>query len=183
MGAPLPVKIRGSAFTLIELTIVIVIISILSAVMIGEMSGSFQDALLRSTSRELISAFNLASTEAISFNRLHRVRLDPAAGRYVIEKHQRGDEFVPARNVIGSEGRLDPRISIQLREPEQELPDTETEPAPAERQPSSVEAINFYPDGTADSREVELRDREGFGLALRISEIDARVQIITLEHQ
>ena len=40
------------AFTLIELMVVIVIIGIMTAMMIPEMKGTFQDALLRSTSRE-----------------------------------------------------------------------------------------------------------------------------------
>jgi hypothetical protein len=45
------------------------------------------------------------------------------------------------------------------------------------------DAISFYADGTADQREVELRDPEGFGLALRINPITSRVQYIELERQ
>jgi type II secretion system protein H len=159
---------RGG-FTLIELMVVVVLIAIMSAVIMGEMSGTFQDALLRSSSRQLINVFNLASSRAISLNRLHRVRLDRVMGRYTVEKQERGKKFAPVKDVAGSEGMFDSRISIRVRE----LGETET----------ASDTVSFYADGTADNREVELRDRDGFGLALRVSPITSRVQIMELERQ
>jgi prepilin-type N-terminal cleavage/methylation domain-containing protein len=173
-----PVKRSETAFTLMELMVVLVIIAILSAVIVTEMSGTFQDALLRSTGRQLIGVFNLASTRAIAVNRVHRVRLDRSSGRYIIEKHTHGDEFEPAQDVPGSMGDLDPRIMIQV----QNDAETENESAPPESTPDDG-VINFYPDGTADGREVDLRDRDGFGLALRLSAVSARVQVLELERQ
>ncbi|HZM02633.1 MAG TPA: GspH/FimT family pseudopilin [Candidatus Saccharimonadales bacterium] len=170
MQPPLPVNPKFRAgFTLIELMVVVVLIAIMSVMILGEMTGTFQDALLRSSSRQLISVFNLASSRAISVNRQHRVRLDRATGRYLVEKRERGNEFVPLKDVAGGEGTLDSRISIHVEEP------GETE--------SSSDTVSFFADGTADSREVELRDRAGFGLALRVSPITSRVQIIELERQ
>lgn len=182
MRAGLPVNNRWAAFTLIELMVVLIVIAIMSAVIVGEMSGSFQDALLRSSSRQLISVFNLASSRAISVNRLYRVRFDRVTGRYFVEKHARGDIFVPTRDVPGSEGALDSRISIRVQESgEIETPSPDMETDRPER--ASDNAVNFYPDGTTDGREIELRDRDGFGLALRVSPITARVEIIELERQ
>jgi type II secretion system protein H len=182
MRATFPGKNRRAAFTLIELMVVLIIIAIMSGMIIGEMSGTFQDALLRSSSRQLISVFNLASSRAISVNRLYRVHFDRATGYYVVDQHARGDSFVPTRDVAGSEGALDSRISIRVQDPDEiETPEADTEAARPERAPD--DAVNFYPDGTTDGREIELRDREGFGLALRISPITARVQIIELERQ
>ena len=178
-----PVKNRRAAlFTLIELMVVLVIIAIMSAAIVGEMSGGFQDALLRSSSRQLISVFNLASSRAISINRLHRVRFDRVTGHYFVETHARGDNFVPARGLSGTEGALDSRISVRVQEPDEvETPSPDMETPGPPRAPDN--AINFYPDGTTDGREVELRDRDGFGLALRVSPITARVQIVELERQ
>src|SRR5438876_3050066 len=42
-------------FTLIELMVVIVLLGILAAMIIPEMKGTYQDAMLRSASRELVS--------------------------------------------------------------------------------------------------------------------------------
>ena len=54
--------------------VVIASIGIMTAMMIPEMKGTFQDALLRSTSRELINVFDLAYTR-VSLNQLRRVRM------------------------------------------------------------------------------------------------------------
>jgi type II secretion system protein H len=173
---PIPVKQSHDGFTLLELMVVLVIISIVSAVMVAEMSGNFQDALLRSSGRKLINVFNLASTRAISINRLHRVRIDRATGNYVIEKHVRGDQFAPA-DVGGGAGTVDSRIAVQIEDA--------SDPSSVNQESRSDQggpgnAINFYPDGTADAREVDLHDRDGFGLALRVNPVTARVQIIEL---
>ena len=100
MAATPPVQLRHRAFTLIELIVVVVIIAILSGVIVAEMGGTFQDALLRSSSRQLISVFSVASSRAISLNRLLRVRIDRATGRYAVEKHARGDEFIPRPRIF-----------------------------------------------------------------------------------
>src|SRR5665213_1544860 len=109
-----PVNHSRSAFTLIELIVVIIIISVMSAAIIAEMSGGLQDALLRSSSRQVISVCSLASSRAISVNRQHRVRFDRVTGRYVVEKRAHGHEFVPA-DVTGT---IDPRISLRVQDPE-----------------------------------------------------------------
>ena len=185
-------RARLSAFTLVELMVVIAIIGIMTAMMLPEMRGTYQDALLRSTSRQLISVFDVASSHAISVNQAHRVRFDHKTGRYVIEKVTpgRGPEsgHVPARDVPGGEGQLDTRISIQLR-PIVDVPiqgnDQPAVAAPEQSAPPEMpeEAITFYPDGTADAAEVVLRDQDGFRLALRINAITARVRIIELARQ
>jgi prepilin-type N-terminal cleavage/methylation domain-containing protein len=163
MNRPSPGK-RARGFTLIELMVVLVLISIMSAVIVGEMGGTFHEALLRSTGRRLISVFSLASSRAISLDRTHQVRFDRATGHYAVETRRHGD-FVPVEAVGGTEGTIDSHIVLRLRGE------------------GLKDAIAFYPDGTADEREIELRDPEGFGLALRINPVTSRVQLIELERQ
>src|SRR2546425_471834 len=126
---------RRRGFTLLELMVVLILIGIMTAIIIPEMKGSFQDALLRSTSRELVNVFNLASSRAVSINQLHRVRLDRNSGRYLIERRAQENEqatgFVPAPEIPGSEGKLDTRISIEIRTPGEPVPDAPDQPAPA----------------------------------------------------
>ncbi len=174
---------KRSAFTLIELMIVITLIGIVSAVILPEMKGGFEDALLRSTSRDLVNAFSIASSRAVSLNQLHRVRLDTKTGRYVIEKRTRetanGDQFSPLNDVSEAEGKLDTRISIQMRN----LDDSQTTaPAPVDNgEPKpAMDSISFNSDGTADATELLLRDRQGFRLALRINPVTSRVKILEL---
>jgi prepilin-type N-terminal cleavage/methylation domain-containing protein len=175
-----------NAFTLFELMVVVVLIGILSAIIVPELRGGYEDALLRSTSRKLLNTFSIASSRAISLNQQHRVRLEPKSGRYVIEKRiretVRGDEFAPLKDVAEAQGTLDTRIFIQVRNqesaPTDAAEDTGAKRDGEKRQP--IEAITFYSDGTADAAELLLRDRQGFRLALRINPITARVKILEL---
>ena len=155
---------RADGFTLIELMVVIVIISIVSAVIIGEMAGTFHDALLRSTSRQLVSVLSLASSRAISQDRMHLVRFDLATRRYALETRRHG-ELIPVESLGDNQGKIDPHIAVRFLGE------------------GLSDSISFYPDGTAEKREIELRDPEGFGIALRINPITSRVQIIELEKQ
>jgi prepilin-type N-terminal cleavage/methylation domain-containing protein len=177
-----------SAFTIIELMIVVVLIGILSAMIIPEMKGGYQDALLRSTGRSLVNAFSIASSRAVSLNQMHRVRIDTRTGQYVIEKRTRetvqGDEFAPLKDFSEAQGTLDQRISIQVRRSEDALAASpDGSPAPLAESAPSGETIAFNSDGTADAAEVLLRDRQGFRLALRINPITSRVKVLELERE
>jgi Tfp pilus assembly protein FimT len=177
---------------LIELMVVIVLIGIMTAMIIPEMKGTFEDALLRSTSRELVNVFGVAGSHAVSVNQVLQVRLDRKTGHYAIEKQVRGsgreNHFVPARDIPGGEGKLDTRISIEIRVPGDDTAQTSggTVPQAPESTPQeqgAEDAIAFYPDGTADAREIVLRDAEGFRLGLRINPVTARVHIVELAHE
>ena len=171
------------AFTLIELMTVIVIIGIMTAMIIPEMRGTFEDALLRSTSRDLVSVFELASSRAISLNQLHRVRLDTTTGRYLIERQAPAgapEEFVPLKDVAGCTGELDQRISIEIRRPGE---DVATDLAPLEKAQNPPDTISFYPDGTADAVIILLKDRAGFRQGLKLNPTTARVHVFEMERE
>jgi len=176
---------KKKAFTLIELVIVITLIGIAAAMIIPEMRGGYQDALLRSTSRDLVNVFNIASSRAVSLNQLHRVRIEADTGRYVIERRTRettqGDEYKPLDDVAEAQGTLDKRISVRVHnidEPQAAAPNTGNSQTRAD-----IDSISFYSDGTADSAELLLRDRQGYRMALRINPITAHVKILELERE
>ena len=172
------------AFTLIELMTVIVIIGIMTAMIIPEMRGTFEDALLRSTSRDLVSVFELASSRAISLNQLHRVRLDTTTGQYLVERRIREgtqEEFIPLKDVSGCKGELDKRITVEIRRPNAVAPEPGVVPLDEAQNPTDT--ISFYPDGTADAAMILLQDRAGFRLGLKLNPITARVHVFELEHQ
>ena len=166
------------AFTRIEMVVVVVLIAVMAAMIIPEMKGSFDDALLRSTSRDLINVFDLASSRAVSLNQSCRVELDTQSGRYFVEREIRGgvqENYVPLKDVSGAEGKLDSRIAVEMSPPDEASPDNPPDnSAPEAVSPS---AISFYPDGTADAMEIRLRDQAGFQMVLRLNPITARVHL------
>jgi type II secretion system protein H len=182
-GTLAPPQLRR-AFTLIEMMVVVVIIGITTALIIPEMKGTFEDALLRSTGRDLVEAFSLAASRAVSFNQPHRVELNPRTGEFSVESRARDEargEFAPLKDVAHSAGKLDARIAIEITKPA-EISAEDSAPVGAPETDSS-DAISFYPDGTADAAEIRLRDRAGFQLRLRVNPITARVQITEPEHE
>ncbi|HYT59169.1 MAG TPA: prepilin-type N-terminal cleavage/methylation domain-containing protein [Haliangiales bacterium] len=187
-----PDKAGKPGFSLIELMVVLVLIGIMTALIVPEMRGTYEEALLRATTRQMVDVFSLASSRAISLNQPHRVRFDRNAGRYFIERAsqegEQGSGFVRARDIPGGKGELDGRISMEIRKPDEAL-SSGSDPgmsSPLEddlRVRDKDESIAFYADGTADAAEVVLRDRDGFRLALRINPVTARVHIVELERK
>jgi type II secretory pathway pseudopilin PulG len=175
--------------------VVMILMGIMAAMVLPEMKGSYEDALLRSASRELVDGFDVAYSQAVSLNQTHRVRLDRQRSRYVLERKlsedAQRDEFVPVRDIPGGAGNLDPRIQIQFRKTgEGAESEAGPEPLPAgaedsrrqetPRSGNDSEGVSFYPDGTADAVEVVLQDRDGFRLGLQINPATARVHIVEL---
>ncbi len=159
-----------SGFSLIELMVVIVLMVILTAMILPEMRGTFEDALLRSTGRKLVNAMNLAHSRAITFQQTHRLVLDETSERFVIERMAHEGEsakYVAVSDVPGGSGPLDKRIKVAVQKDD----------------PGNLRMITFYANGTAESAEIVLRDREGFGVAVKVNGITGRVTTQELEHE
>src|SRR5436305_8539646 len=81
---------REKGFTLIEMMIVVILIGIMTAMILPEMRGTFQDALLRSTGRKIVEVLSLANSRAVSLNQAHKVVFDRRSHRYAIERSAPG---------------------------------------------------------------------------------------------
>jgi type II secretion system protein H len=177
-----------AGFTLLELMVVCVIIGIMTAMILPEMRGTYEEAILRSSGRELINVFQLARSRAIVTRQPHRVRFDRKVQRCRLERAAQpgevGSGYVPAEAELRGAGALDRRISIEIRRSKAMDVTGEADGlAPNAAGDGSwnaapPDAIGFYPDGTADAGDIVLRDRLGSRLVLRINAVTARVQVI-----
>jgi hypothetical protein len=167
--------------------IVVILIGIMTAMILPEMRGTFQDALLRSTGRKMVEVLNLANSRAVSLNQAHKVVFDTKGHRYAIERSARGQDEgngpVALRDIPGGEAEIDPSLSLELHTAEVESVEMGEQAEPIESHDEGItdrrrDVIAFYPDGTADATELALRDREGHQIVLRINPITARVQVL-----
>lgn len=161
-----------------ELMVVILIITILTAMIIPELRGTMEEALLRSSARQLAGACDIAYSRAVAAGQLHRLQFDPATGSFSVERPAgRGARTAnpTTADVPGAKGVIDRRITVELRH------STEGTNAPAstlDRAPSGrTEGINFYADGTAQASEIVLQDRAGFRLSLHINPVTSRIKL------
>jgi len=184
---------RRAGFTLLELMVVCVVIGVMTAMILPEMRGTFEEARLRSSGRGLVSVFQLARGRAITTREPHRVRLDLEAHRCHLERRARPGEpvsgYVPAGVPLGAGGVLDRRIEVEFRPVQrmEESMDAEWSGPAADVgggwDGEFAKGITFYPDGTADAGDMILRDREGFELRLRVHPATGRVELKELNRE
>lgn len=176
-------------FTLIELVVTLAIIAIAAAVIIPEMRGTRDAAVLRAGGRRLVSAAALAYSQAVVRNQTHRLTLNPTTGRFAIERQigaGKGNRngggsggFTVASDLPGGgRGIVDGGVKVEIR-PGGQVEDPASEPAAApEMIAAGPPALVFHPDGTADAAEVSLRDAAGFRLRFRLNPVTARLQVV-----
>jgi type II secretion system protein H len=183
-------------FSLMELMVVMVLIGVMTAMIVPEMKGTFQDELLRSTARKLVRVMHFAYSQSISLQQQHLVRVDAKAGRCFVEPRNRSRQptventdstngvktATGSADLLGSAAQFDSKITVEIRKSRQPSADEPAGEAPEESNFNSIpDAITFYPDGTAERAEIVLRDNEGFGLALRINPSTARTELVELQ--
>ena len=149
-------RVPQNAFTLIELMVVIAVIGIAGVMIVPEMKGAYQDALLRAACRELVDTFQLAYSRAVSLNVDHRVRIDEGSHRYVIEaadpRSAPRSEFHPLKGFAGCEGKLDRRVSVRLRYPTAETQGEAASPGQGLEHLAHPEVLEVHRRHAAPSR-------------------------------
>jgi prepilin-type N-terminal cleavage/methylation domain-containing protein len=81
---PIPARTRGSAFTLIEIMAVILILALIAAV-VGPRISAIAGQAVMDDGRQLAAALDFARGKAMALGREHRVVLDVGGARYWIE--------------------------------------------------------------------------------------------------
>lgn len=179
---------RGSGgFTLIELMVVLGLIAIMTGVVVSEMSGTREDAILKASARKVIDVLNLASSRSITLGQTHRVQFEVGKHRFEVRRKvhepEEGVGFVSLNDATGSIGEWDERIQMEFPKPE--TAENEGSENVPEDEPKELEhgAISFYPDGTADPFRMILRDRQGYEIVLQINPATGRVKVKQFERQ
>ena len=144
-------KGRGGGFTLVELTVVVIIISVLAGMIAPRFAGSIGSTALRESARRLLVAAQYARDFAVTRRRACRLVIDSKQRRYVLECEAEPDaqpgEFTalragPVRAGALSRGVRFGQVRVEGLGPRRAEPDR----------------ICFEPGGGADDAVVEITD-------------------------
>jgi type II secretion system protein H len=162
-------------FTLVELLVVIVLIGIVTAVILPEMRGTHGDAQLRAATRKILNLCALASSRAVTLNQDQVVRIQ--GENYFLEsarKNKNGKSKEPER------GKFTSKITVSILPIPQ---DDSNENEAQEPTSDSENSLKFFSDGTAEAKIIELKDRDGFVLKLRMIPTIARFRVSEISRE
>ncbi|MBN1902082.1 GspH/FimT family pseudopilin [Candidatus Sumerlaeota bacterium] len=149
-------KTRQRGFTLLELSIVIVILGVMMAFTIPNMRSMNDKNKLISSTRELVGLIRYARAEAITREYETEIRIDVEKGRFRLDLNEFKNE-----EVFGSGDRLE-RRRYQIEQIRNLPRDVKFTKVYAELDPQGVERITrlvFFPDGTATWAEINLQSK------------------------
>lgn len=122
-------RARSSAFTLLELVLVLVIIGTALGMAAPSLRGWSRGSRLRDTADQFLALTRLARSQAVASCQVHRLCLSSSGQYQLLVQH--GEEFVPIASSFGDVFMLPEGYRIQLR--------VLTE--------GSENCIDFYPTG------------------------------------
>lgn len=149
-------------FTLVELLVVIVLMTVLSTMALPRLAGASGAAQLRTAAGQLLTTGRYARDYATTHRSICRLALDGKEGRYKLlcqsDPQNKPDEFSPLRWGIGKEaGLAEPIRFEQIRIEPRKRAD--------ELAPRRGQYIQFDPGGQADAAALILSDgRQAYSL-------------------
>lgn len=142
--------------TLLELSIVIVILGVMMAFSIPNMRGMNDKNKLISSTRQLVGLIRYARAEAITREYETEIRIDVEKGRFRLDLNEYKNQ-----RIMGSGDRIEKKR--QQLEQIQDLPrDVRFTKVYTELDPQGIERISrivFFPDGTATWADINLESR------------------------
>ena len=144
-------------FTLVEVIVVIVVITVLATMIVPRMSASTGPAALRESARRLLVTVRYARDFAVTYRRGCRLMFDPNEHQYGLayqeDPEHRPGRFSPLRTAMGKAAPLGRGLrfaKLQIDRP----PDADAEEA-------ETPYVDFAPSGRANAAIVEITDGRG----------------------
>ncbi len=143
---------RTRGFTLIELLLVVVIMTLVTALAAPGFRGTFRAMALEETARSFERTLLFARERSILEGRRHRIFLDSEDGVYSVSV-QSGEGYLPLRDRVGRRRYLPGGISMDSLETE----------------------VTFYPHGGGTLLSVEFTNEDGERRHVTVAALTGRV--------
>jgi prepilin-type N-terminal cleavage/methylation domain-containing protein len=144
-GSPLHCHRKQGGFTLMELILVLVVISMVLGLCSPSLRGFFASRQTADAAGNILLLTKWARSEAVSQGHRCRVNFDPAAGTYWLTV-QEGGAFVPVRHDLGRRYQMPEGAVVAVR---------------CEVAGASPSYVQFYPSGRSDTAAIEIAGRQG----------------------
>jgi type II secretion system protein H len=131
-------RARQSGFTLLELVLVMLIITIVLAMAAPSMRGWRRATNLKGAAEDFVTVTRYARVQAVTNGAVHRVILEPATGRYYVAV-QSGQNFVELDSNLAS-GTIPQEFHVQW----------------VDQQSSQRGFVEFQPNGRAQAARVRI---------------------------
>ena len=135
----------ANGFTLMELVLVLVVISVVLALSAPSLRGFFASRQTADAAMTMLSLAKWARSEAIAQGRPCRLNIDASSGTFWLTVQQAGT-FVRLNSEMGRQFRLPEGASVSVQS---DQPD------------SAPSYLQFYPNGRSDVATVEITGRQG----------------------
>lgn len=137
-------------FTLLELVLVLLILSVALAAVASSLHGWSRGAKVRDASEQFLAVTRWARTQAISQATTYRLNVDPRNNTYFLTQ-QDGQQFVNVRNDFGQVFGVPDGFRIVMTDDQQQ----------------PLEAVDFLPTGRARTARVRIEHpQDGDGITL-----------------
>lgn len=131
------IRRNNKAFTFVELLVVVILLSVVSALAIPNFRNTYYNFLLTETSHNLTYLMRYAQASAIAERVNYRLNFDTQYQKYWLTKKSEKDSFARIQGKFGRVFDLNKSISIEAK----------------------VTVINFYPDGKIDKASMYLSNK------------------------
>jgi len=148
-------NLRQPGFTLLELVLVMLIVTVALGVAAPSLRGWSAGTSLTNSAEEMFMLTRLARTQAITNGVIYRIKFQTEDGKFQLMM-QKGKEFVTAPGSFGKVYAAPPEGHLQLT--------VTTDPnAPQD----TTECINFYPTGRTQTSVVKITDKKGVMIQIK----------------
>jgi prepilin-type N-terminal cleavage/methylation domain-containing protein len=146
---------RNSAFTLIELLLVMLVVTVVLAVAAPSMRGFAAGRATADAATKAVALTKWARAQAIALGQPCRVNVSPDGGSFQLTVQNHG-AFVPADGDAGLPINLPDGARAALQQPKPVAGTLRTDPTTANRS-----FVQFYPNARSDVATIEITGKDG----------------------